>query len=366
MRRMDQFIQDNLEKVPAPRKGGLWGLSDVIGTAGANAIAQAGRICFHATGDTGLPKDNMQEPVAEAMAADLKPDDSAGSVAFFLHLGDVIYFNNTDPGYLEQFYQPYKPYPGKIIAIAGNHDGEVKGGNQSATLVAFLKNFCPPQPTVHSAAGTIFREMVAQPGVYWHLNCPFLDLIGLYTNVADGPGYLSEAPGGPAQIKWFRKRLAAIAKARSAAGQRRALILCLHHPPYSSGGHSGNPQEVTALQSAFDAAKIIPDVVLSGHSHNYQRHTRRLNFGGENWEIPYFIAGFGGHNLSGFQVATGQHSGDTTFDKSFSGYGYLLLDVNPQQIVIKVNQVKGRPGNPQVSPFETVTVNLTNHSVSTS
>lgn len=82
------------------------------------------------------------------MAADLKLDDSAGSPAFFLQLGDVIYFNNTDPGYLDQFYQPYKPYPGKIIAIAGNHDGEVKGGNQASTLLAFKKNFCPPQPTV--------------------------------------------------------------------------------------------------------------------------------------------------------------------------------------------------------------------------
>ncbi len=363
---MDQFLQDNLERVPVPHKGGLWSLRDVIGADGANAIAQAGRIRLHATGDTGLPKQDMQEPIAEAMATDFQPDDLVGSPAYFLHLGDVIYFNNTDPGYLEQFYQPYKHYPGKIIAIAGNHDGEVRGGNQSATLVAFLKNFCPPQPTVHAAAGTILREMVAQPGVYWHLDCPFLDLIGLYTNVADGPGYLVEAPGGPAQMKWFGKRLDAIAKARSTPGKRRALILCLHHPPYSNGGHAGSPRVVTALQSTFDAAKIIPDVVLSGHSHNYQRHTRRLQFAGESWEIPYFVTGFGGHNLSGFQVAIGQQTEDTTFDKSLAGYGYLLLDVNPQRIVIKVSQVKGIPGNPQVIPFETVTVNLANHTIATS
>ena len=271
-----------------PAKAGCGVLSDVIGADGAKAIAQASGIRFHATGDTGLPKQDMQEPVADAMAADLNPDDSAGSPAFFLHLGDVIYFNNTDPGYLEQFYQPYKQYPGKIIAIAGNHDGEVKGGKQPKTLVAFKKNFCPPQPTVHQSAGTIYREMVAQPGVYWHLDCPFLDLIGLYTNVADGPGYLAEAPGGSAQMKWFGQRLDAIAKARSTADKRRAFILCLHHPPYSNGGHAGSPCVVTALQSAFDSAKIIPDVVLAGHSHNYQRHTRRLQFAGEKWEIPYY------------------------------------------------------------------------------
>src|SRR5258708_39561512 len=112
MRRMDQFLQDNLERVPVPHKGGLWSLRDVIGADGANAIAQAGRIRLHATGDTGLPKQDMQEPIAEAMATDFQPDDLVGSPAYFLHLGDVIYFNNTDPGYLEQFYQPYTHYPG--------------------------------------------------------------------------------------------------------------------------------------------------------------------------------------------------------------------------------------------------------------
>jgi hypothetical protein len=72
-----------------------------------------------------------------------------------LHLGDVIYYDNTDKGYLEQFYVLYKRYPGKIIAIPGNHDSELfkfdgASTGPTKTLAAFMKNFCQPVPAVPS------------------------------------------------------------------------------------------------------------------------------------------------------------------------------------------------------------------------
>src|SRR6185436_3503200 len=91
---------------------------------------------------------DAQVAVARAINRDLDPSKPGESPAFLFHLGDVIYFDNTPVGYHEQFYVPYEEYVGKIIAIPGNHDGEVLLGNQSATCIAFMRNFCPAHPTV--------------------------------------------------------------------------------------------------------------------------------------------------------------------------------------------------------------------------
>ena len=70
-------------------------------------------ISFHAVGDTGHESGLMQEFVSEAMAQDYDINHPEKSPAFFLHLGDVNYYDNTDQGYQAQFYIPYKKYPGK-------------------------------------------------------------------------------------------------------------------------------------------------------------------------------------------------------------------------------------------------------------
>src|SRR5947209_554353 len=75
--------------------------------------------------------EEAQIAVARAMNGDLDPGHPETSPAFFMHLGDVIYFDNTPTGYHEQFYVPYQEYNGKIIAIPGNHDGEVFLGHQA-------------------------------------------------------------------------------------------------------------------------------------------------------------------------------------------------------------------------------------------
>jgi hypothetical protein len=80
---------------------------------------------FHAFGDSGNTSSDIQEIIAGVMAGDYHPHDPGGSPCFLFHLGDVIYYDNSDRGYQSQFYVPYKKYPGKIIAIPGNHDGEL-------------------------------------------------------------------------------------------------------------------------------------------------------------------------------------------------------------------------------------------------
>ena len=292
------FSQQHLEQIPAPkRKPPEMTLDDVIGHAGAAAVKASGKMIFHAFGDSGNPQVENQEMVADAMTAEYDTTQPAASPAFLFHMGDVIYYDNTDAGYHAQFYAPYKRYPGKIIAIPGNHDGELfkfdgASTGQKKTLAAFQRNFCQPTPTVPPAAGSIYRQMVSQPGVYWRLDAPFADVLGLYSNVGETSGFISDPQIGTAQKAWLVATIKRIVKART-TGPRKALILAVHHPLYSNGGHEASIGMRTDLDDACHMGGLMPDVVLTAHAHNYQRYTRRASFGGANLEIPVHHRGNG-------------------------------------------------------------------------
>ncbi len=69
------------------------------------------------------------------------------------------------------------------------------GTPQFATLDAFLSNFCALTPGQSPDAGGLVRSVMTQPGVYFTLDAPYVSIIGLYSNVLDGPGVIS-SPGG--------------------------------------------------------------------------------------------------------------------------------------------------------------------------
>jgi hypothetical protein len=352
-KQMTDHIKDTLLPFPAPiRNPPEMTLDQIVGPANATAIANAGSITFHACGDTGHiggGTEDMQEYVADAMSKDYDINHPATSPAFFFHLGDVNYFDNTEKGYQEQFYVPYKHYPGKIIAIAGNHDGETfkydgtSSGN-AVPLEAFIRNFIQPQPSVPPDAGTIYRQMVSHPGVYWMLNAPLVDIIGLYSNVAEGPGYISAPKIGDSQKTWFVEALTKI-KGLHTSGERKALVLAVHHPPFSDGSHAGSPEMLADIDDACKKANIMPDLVLAAHSHDYQRYTRRITFEGTAREIPYIVAGGGGRGLSPkVAAATGAIDGDHTYDKSLKDYGYLKITIDAHQIDVLFYRVPSGGG----------------------
>ena len=354
-----------LQPIPAPHRNPTMALDEIIGIKGVAEIKHAGSITFHATGDTGSP-DTMTELVSAAMATDYDAAHPETSPAFLLHLGDVIYYNNTDQGYLSQFYTPYKKYPGKIIAIPGNHDGELfkydgTSTGQKVTLGAFQENFCQAVTGVPPAAATIYREMISQPAVYWYLNAPFAGVVSLYSNVADGTGFISDNKKiGTAQKTWFTQTLSAIAAQRK-LGTRKALIVAVHHPPFSGGGHGPSTGMLADMDNSCKTAGIMPDAVLSAHSHNYQRFTRYFPFGGVNMQIPFYVVGCGGHGITPVGHASGIRNGDHTFDNSLSGYGYLTVTVNAKQIIFKFNEVN-IDGSKQ--PYDKVIiVNLSNNQI---
>jgi len=360
-------IQGNLETVPAVKGKSVMQLADVIGAQASADIAASGSIKFHSTGDTGKGADTPQGDVANAMSTDFdasKPHTA--SPACFFHLGDVIYGPGKDNAYRGEFYEPYVHYPGKIIAIPGNHDGEVFPKSDPTTLKAFQANFCAASQTVPPIAGTIFRQTMNQPGVYWWLSAPFVDIVAMYSNAAENPGFISGTIPGQAQKNWLIQTLQTIAAARK-TGPRKALVMATHHPPFTAGGHSPSTQMLADIDGACTTAKIMPDLYLSGHAHSYQRYTRELNFNGKALQIPYIVAGTGGINDQAIVAGNGVKTGDHIFVKSLQGYGYLLIaaqgDAHGNATTLTSTMFQVNITTKQKSQYDQVTVNLANSTV---
>lgn len=246
-------------------------------------IVQAGKIIFHAAGDTGgIHGTDSQEAIADAMQSQYETAPEAAKPAFFYNLGDVVYYNGQSADYDSQFYEPYAYYTPPIFAIPGNHDGDTKVQRGDAplaepSLYGFMQNFCDEQPRTVSHG----RETLTQPYVYWTLDAPFVTIIGLYSNV-DG---LLDGPGSIEQQRWFEDQL-------RAAPQDKCLIVAVHHPPYSlDRPHGGSPRIVAAIDQGIHVSGRAPDAVLSGHVHSYQRFSREIS----GKKVPFVVAGCAGY-----------------------------------------------------------------------
>lgn len=260
---------------------------DIILPGADEKIAQAKAMVFHVVGDTGgIHGTETQEALAEIMVQQIdeaRADKSpAEEPLFFYHLGDVVYFNGMSTDYPVQFYEPYQNYDAPIVAIAGNHDGDTRtrSGDQpddESTLFGFMQNFCAQTPDF------IFkhRATMTQPYVYWTLDTPLATIIGLYSNV-DGD---LDASGTFQQQSWLNDQL-------KNAPEDRALIIAVHHAPYSlDSSHGGYGDIGDALDRAFKTSGRTADLILSGHVHNYQRFMRKIG----KKSVPYIIAGAGGY-----------------------------------------------------------------------
>ena len=253
-------------------------LAQVIGVDAANAISQAGTLVFHAVGDSGgVNSPQPQQIVADWMDNDLTTLNPPP--AFFFHLGDVVYFDGERDQYYPQFYEPYLHYTAPILAIPGNHDGDLGIPAVGTSLEGFMVNFCAKTSAVTPDAKDVSRPAMTQPNCYWTLTAPLVTIIGLYTNCPEH-GVVQQD-----QVDWFHAELAA-------ADKTKALVVALHHPPYSADAHHGASLPMRQLLTdAFTASGRTPDLVLTGHVHNYQRFT--IPTGAKT--LTYIVAGAGGY-----------------------------------------------------------------------
>jgi len=328
-------------------------LDAVLSAEAMATINNSGMLIFHSVGDTGGVNTPTQiENVATYMEKDFAGSDITAHPSFFYHLGDVVYYDGETPNYYPEFYEPYMNYPGPIVAIPGNHDGDVDNQFPEPSLAAFVRNFCSQAPVITPEAKDAPRHAMTQPNVYWTLLTPLATIIGLYSNCPEG-GQLSQA-----QIDWFQTEL-------ENAPVGKALIVAVHHPIYSAyGSKPGSQHLYDFLNTACTTGNRTPDLVLSGHVHNYQRFTGQL----AGKTVPCIVAGAGGYNLRLHTLSKAFHNAKLPIEMTGSDgrlenfcdsqHGYLRITVTKGKMVVEYFAVPdpSSPSTKPLSPFDTLKV----------
>jgi hypothetical protein len=358
-------------------------LASAYGPVGDRIVTQindAKQIVFHALGDTGSTRGPTdQNRVTDKMDSDYEDTDPRTIPSFMYHLGDVVYSFGESQYYYDQFYEPYRNYPAPIFAIAGNHDGMVSPFSSTASLKAFLDNFCAAGEPLHRTpeAGELVRTAQIQPAVYFTLEAPFVRILGLYSNCLEDPGVISSQGGtypylGDAQLTYLKTALDRVSTDKFEG----AVIIAMHHPAYvvqtkSAGGtnvarHGGSPLMLDDIDAACAATGVWPHAVLSGHAHSYQRFTRAK----DGRQTPFLVCGNGGHALSQLtrkgqptlraplDQPTLAGAGETVTFENYddSEFGYLRITVNDTQLRIEYHPASD--GEDAKTPDDSATVDL--------
>jgi hypothetical protein len=345
-------------------------LSRLLPAADINTIA-SGTLVFHTVGDTGDHRGQQQDFVAEMMTQDAQSLPDKRKPAFFYHLGDVVYFAGDISLYGDNFYQTYKDYPCFIVSIPGNHDCQPDDPQDGPVdpnkvpLDGWVQNFMSKNPGQLGSLKTgANRTQLDLPNVYWTFTTPLATIIGLFSNVGETEGEIHQD-----QIDWFQKELAA-------ANPNLALIVSVHHPPFSGDvEHSGSSVVDQALMNAFKAVKRYPNLILSGHVHSYQRFTNVVQGPKGQLQIPYVVAGAGGYtNLGKLQQVQGASpkaplslgNGLTLEQYDQDNFGFLRLEVSKTQIVgTYLSAPYSVGGTPAAKAVDNFTIDLAKNTVVT-
>ncbi len=326
-----------------------------------------GVLVFHTVGDTGDARGREQDFVAALMTQDANNSADDKKPAFFYHLGDVVYFAGDIDMYGANFYETYTAYPSFIVAIAGNHDCQPDDPQDGPVnpnkvpLDGWVQNFMSKNPAqLGSLKTNSNRTQMNLPNVFWTFTTPQATIIGLFSNVGETEGEFHQD-----QIDWFKSELAA-------ADPGLALIVTVHHPPFSGDvEHSGSSVVEQVLLNSFQAAQRYPDLILSGHVHNYQRFTNVVN----GRQIPCVVAGAGGytklgtlHKINGaLPTPPLPVGGGLTLEQYDQGnFGFLRLEVSKTQILgTYFSAPYAVSGTPTATAKDSFVVDLVNHTVAT-
>jgi Calcineurin-like phosphoesterase len=201
-----------------------------------------------------------------------------------LPLGDIQY----DAPSASNLAEVYDPTWGRVKSISrpilGNHDG---------TGTSYF-NYFNGVGVDDGLAGPRGRGYYSYDVGSWHL----IALNSNCTTVSCGAGSLQE--------QWLRADLAAHPSA--------CTLAYFHHPRYSSG-HDGSHVTLQAFWSALNAASA--EIVLSGHSHDYERFAPKDADGKVSPAgVRQFVVGTGGAFFTGLgtsRVAGSEVSQNDTF-----------------------------------------------------
>lgn len=183
-----------------------------------------------------------------------------------LALGDISNRSGAATDYTSRFNSSWGVFKPKIRPVPGNHD----------YLVAGAANFFK-----------YFGAAANPPHGYYSYNVGTWHIVAINSNCSKVGG----CQAGSAQEKWLKNDLAQHPAA--------CTLAFWHHPRYSSGTGGNNTSMKAIFQDLYNAGA---DVILSGHSHDYERFapqdnaSQRDNANG----IRQFVVGTGGSFFTRF------------------------------------------------------------------
>ena len=228
-----------------------------------------------------------------------------------LALGDLQYPCGQLAHFGAAFQASWGRFKSNIYPVPGNREYNLKGDEAA----------CPSSAPFPSGAAGYFTYFGAQaapgePGCtanckgYYSFDLGDWHIIALNSNCA----YIGGCQAGSPMEQWLRADLA-----RTTAA---CTLAYMHHPRYSSDG--SNRDMAPLWQALYEGSA---EVVLAGHSHNYERFAPQDHAGNLDRArgVRQFVVGTGGRSISPFS-STRAHSEA----KTDRGFGVLKLTLHPE------------------------------------
>jgi hypothetical protein len=204
---------------------------------------------FWVLGDGGTgrePQKAVHDAIHETVAADKKSTD------FWIHVGDMAYNTGRDVEFQTRYFEPYETTLRNEVCwpAMGNHEGANSSGNSGRG--PYYDAYVVP---TRAESGGVASGTEA----YYSFDYANIHFICLDSHD------LSRKPSDP-MANWLK---ADLEKAKA-----DWIVAFWHHPPYTKGSHDSDKEtDLTEMRKyimpIIEAGGV--DLVLTGHSHIYER-----------------------------------------------------------------------------------------------
>jgi hypothetical protein len=248
-----------------------------------------------------------QGRISDLVLSHLAPGDSV------LALGDVQYDVATLSN-LQQVYDPtWGRFKGQTTPVIGNHEGTT--ATSAAAYCTYFGATARCNPSGRQGGAAFYSFDVGS----WHV-------VVLNSNCAAAGGCGTSSP----QYRWLAADLA--------ANPRTCTLAAWHHPRWSSGYEGSNASMQPIWKLLYDNGG---DLVLSGHSHDYERFAPIDGHGSVDRAdgMREFVVGTGGVNFTAW--LSGPIKG--TEVRQNTTFGVLQLVLHPTSYDWRFLPEPGRP-----------------------